>query len=75
MIRAPYRGNGYSEGALRLLMEHAFRSAGITRLHSCFEAERAAALRAHIAVGFRETGVANGLCNMLLTREEYLEKH
>ncbi len=75
VIHAPYRGNGYSESALRLLLEHAFRDAGVTRLHNCFEAERVSARRAHLAVGFRDTGVANGLRHLLLTREEYLERH
>ncbi len=71
VIYAPERGKGYGRQGLRLLCEHAFRVMGVPRLHNEFEPSRAAALRIHRAVGFRETGTENGNIQLLLTREEY----
>ena len=72
VIYAPYRGRGYAVPALRLMVEHAFRDCGVTRLHNEFEIERHAALKSHLAVGFRPTGVEDGIQHLLLTRDEYL---
>ena len=74
VIYAPYRGNGYAVPALRLMLEHAFRDCGITRLHNDFEIARHeyAAVKSHLAVGFRDTGIEDGMRHLMLTREEYL---
>ena len=73
VIYAPYRGNGYSVPALRLMLEHAFKDCGISRLHNDFEISRPAGLNIHLAAGFRDMGVdENGFQHVMLTREEYL---
>lgn len=74
VIYAPYRGNGYAVLALRLMMEHAFRDCGVTRLHNDFEIERPAGLKIHIAAGFHEAGVEDGIQQVVLTREEYMDQ-
>lgn len=73
VIYAPYRGRGYAVAALKLLLTHAFRECGISRLHNDFETSRGAAWAIHRKVGFRETGVENGLVQLMLTREEFLK--
>lgn len=74
VIYAPYRGNGYAVPALRLMLEHAFKDCGVTRLHNDFEIERHeyAAVKSHLAVGFRDVGIEDGMQQLILTREEYL---
>jgi len=72
LLYAPERGKGYGRQGLRLLCEQAFRVNGIARLYNEFEPARAAALRIHKAVGFREIGMENGIVQLLLTRETYL---
>ena len=72
VIDARYRGNGYAVAALQLLLAHAFRDCGVARLHNHFETDRPAAFQIHRAVGFRETGVEDGIRHVMLTREEYL---
>lgn len=72
VIYAPYRGKGYSVPALRLMLAHAFNDCGVTRLHNDFEVSRPAGLKAHLAAGFRDAGVVDGMQQLLLTREEYL---
>ena len=72
VIYAPYRGKGYAVPALRLMIEHAFRDCGVTRLHNEFEIERRAALKSHLAAGFRDAGAEDGIQQLILTRDEYL---
>lgn len=72
VIFAPYRNKGYAVSALRLLAYHAFRNCGIAKLHNEFETSRRAALKCHLAAGFRETGAVNGVCHLILTKEEFL---
>ena len=72
VIHAPYRGKGYSVPALRLMLDHAFRDCGIARLHNDFEVTRPAGLQTHLAAGFRDMGIENGVQHVALTREEYL---
>lgn len=73
VIYAPYRGRGYAFPALQLLAERAFRVCGIARLHNDFEDNRSAALHIHRKLGFQEIGLENGLIQLLLTKEDYLE--
>ena len=75
VIYAPYRGKGYSVPALKLLLDHAFRDCGVSRLHNDFETTRDAAWSIHRKLGFREMGVENGLLHLMLTREEYLAEN
>jgi RimJ/RimL family protein N-acetyltransferase len=69
VIYAPERGKGYGKQGLRLLIDRAFRVAGVSRLHNEFEATREAAYHIHKAVGFREVGEENGIIQLLLTKE------
>ena len=71
VVYAPERGKGYGRQGLALLLDRAFRVDGIPRLHNEFEPTRAAAYHIHRALGFRETGRADGIVQLDLTREEY----
>ena len=72
LVYAPERGKGYGRQGIRLLLDRAFRTAGISRLHNEFETTRDAAYRIHKAAGFRETRIQDGIIHLELTREEYL---
>ena len=72
VIYAPERGKGYGTQGLRLLMDRAFRTDGIARLHNDFETTRGAAVRIHKFAGFREAGWEDGIVRLEITREEYL---
>ena len=74
VIYAPERGKGYGRQGLSLLLDRAFRTDGISRLHNDFEVSRLAAYRAHKAVGFRETGMADGIVRLEITQEEFSER-
>lgn len=75
VIYAPYRGKGYGVPALRLMLEHAFKDCGVTRLHNEFEPARSAALKIHLAAGFRDIGIEDGMQQLVLTKEEYLRNN
>ena len=75
VIYAPERGKGYGLQGLLLLLERAFRVDGVSRLHNDFETTRGAAYHIHRAAGFRETGLACGIVQLELTREEYLREN
>ena len=74
VLYAPYRGRGYAVPAMRLMLDHAFRTCGVTRIHNDFELSRheVSAWQTHRAVGFKEFAVQDGFLQMILTREEYL---
>ena len=72
VIYAPYRGKGYAVPALKLLLDYAFRDCGISRLHNDFETTRDAAWAIHRKVGFKEMGVEDGILQLILTKEDYL---
>ena len=75
VIYAPYRGKGYAVPALKLLLDHAFRDCGISRLHNDFETTRNAAWAIHRKVGFKEMGVEDGILQLILTKEDYLNNN
>ena len=75
VIYAPYRGKGYAVPALRLLLDQAFRVCGISRLHNDFETTRDAAWAIHRKVGFKEIGVEDGILQLMLTKEDYLNNN
>ena len=56
VLYAPYRGKGYAVPALKLMLEHAFRDCGISRIHNDFEVARneISAWETHRRAGFRE---------------------
>ena len=72
VIWAPERGKGYGLEGLRLLLDRAFRVDGVPCLRNDFEPARAAALRIHRLLGFREAGTSDGILQLELTREMYL---
>ena len=71
VIFAPERGRGYGRQGLFLLADRAFGD-GVPCLRNEFERTREAAYRAHVSAGFRETGAADGIVRLELTREEWL---
>ena len=73
VIYAPERGKGYGKQGLRLLMEQAFKSNHVSRLHNDFETTRDAAYRIHKFMGFREINTVDGNVQLEITREEYLQ--
>ena len=74
VIYAPYRGKGYAVPALKLMLDHAFRDCGISRIHNDFEVARneIAAWETHRKAGFKELGVEEGFLQMMITKEDYL---
>ncbi len=74
VIYAPFRGKGYAAPALKLMLDHAFRDCGISRIHNDFEVARneVAAWKAHRRAGFKELGVKDGFLQMMITKEDYL---
>lgn len=75
VLYAPYRGQGYSVPALRLMLEHAFCRCRISRIHNDFEVARneVSAWKAHLAAGFRDIGIQDGFRHMMITREDFLQ--
>ena len=75
VIYAPYRGKGYAVPALKLMLDHAFRDCGISRIHNDFAIERneIAAWKTHRKAGFKELGVEDGFLQMMITKEDYLK--
>ena len=75
VIFAPFRGKGYAVPALKLMLDHAFRDCGISRIHNDFEVARneIAAWETHRKAGFKELGVEDGFLQMMITREDYLK--
>lgn len=75
VIYAPFRGKGYAVPALKLMLDHAFRVCGISRIHNDFEVDRneIAAWQTHRKAGFQKLGVKNGVLHMMITKEEYLD--
>ncbi len=75
VIYAPYRGKGYALPALKLLLDRAFRVCGVSRLHNDFETTRDAAWAVHRKAGFKEMGTENGILQLMLTKEDYLNQN
>lgn len=75
VIYAPYRGKGYAVPALKLMLDHAFRDCGISRIHNDFAVDRneVAAWETHRKAGFKELGVEDGFLQMMITKEDYLK--
>lgn len=74
LLEAKYRGMGYSEEALSLLLEYAFEKMGVREIHNDFEETRSAAYKTHLACGFHEFGQENGILKLRITREEYMAR-
>ena len=76
VLYAPYRGKGYAVPALKLMLEHAFRDCGISRIHNDFEVARneISAWETHRRAGFRELGMEDGFLQMMITKEDYFAR-
>lgn len=76
VIYAPFRGKGYVVPAMKLMLDHAFRDCGISRIHNDFEIARneVSAWQTHLSVGFRHIGTVDGFREMMITKEEYLQE-
>lgn len=72
VICAAYRGRGYGEEGLRLLIDRAFSYPEIASLTNDFESDRAAALAVHRKLGFVPVGEENGVVTLRLDKEETL---
>ena len=73
VIYAPERGKGYGKEGIHLLLEQAFKTDGISRLHNDFETTRDAAYHIHKAAGFRERDTVDGIVQLEITREQYMQ--
>ena len=73
VIYAPERGKGYGKQGLRLLLDRAFGSDGVSVLHNEFETTRSAAYYIHKAAGFREMDIVDGFIQLEMTRDEYMQ--
>ncbi|MEN6596047.1 MAG: GNAT family N-acetyltransferase [Clostridiaceae bacterium] len=71
VLEAAFRGKEYSTEALRLLLYEAFDRLGATEVRNDFEPDRSAALKAHLAVGFRVIGEENGIVQVQVTAEDF----
>lgn len=74
VLEAKYRGKGYAEEALKLLLQHAFEDMGADKVHNDFEAERTAAVRTHLAAGFEVIRQEGGIVELLITKEQFFAK-
>lgn len=76
VLYAPYRGMGYAEPALELMLHHAFDVCKISRIHNDFELCRKeeSAWKTHFAVGFREISREDGWLTVMMTRDQWLQK-
>ena len=74
VLEAPFRGKGYAKQALWLLLQYAFENMNASAVHNDFEAERIAAIKTHLAVGFTKYDEKNGILDFLITREQYFKQ-
>lgn len=72
VIEDKHRGKGYSTKGLILLAEKAFNDLGIDRLRNDIPLERIYAIKGHKKAGFKECGIKDGQCILILSKEDYL---
>ena len=72
VIEAKHRGKGYANEGLRLLLHHAFIDTGAMAVHNSFEKSRNAALKAHEHAGFCKYSEENGVIELAITKERFL---
>lgn len=71
VLESKYRGMRYSVEALKKLIQVAFDEYNAPAVHNDFEIIREAAIALHKAAGFNIVNEANGIVELLITREEY----
>ena len=74
VIEAKHRGKGYAVRALKLLLAQAFDKLGAKAVHNDFEDTRDAAVKTHLAAGFKEYKRENGILELLITKEQFEEQ-
>lgn len=72
VIEAKHRGKGYANEGLRLLLHHAFIDMDAMAVHNSFEKSRNAALKAHEHAGFCKYSEENGVIELAITKERFL---
>ncbi len=70
VVYSAYRGKGYSQEGIRLLLEYAFEEMGAKEVTNCFEASRKAALKIHQEAGFQIVKEAEGFLHLSAKRLE-----
>lgn len=70
VLEAAHRGRGYGRPALELLLHHAFSVLKADAVRNSFEVERTAAMKIHLAAGFREISRENGIVWLECRRKE-----
>jgi predicted nucleotidyltransferase/GNAT superfamily N-acetyltransferase len=71
VLEAKYRGRGYADEALKLLLKQAFESIGVKAVYNKFEDVREAAVKMHLSAGFTEYKKESGMVELLITKEKY----
>lgn len=74
VLEGKFRGKGYAEPALWLLLQYAFEKMDAYAVHNDFEAGRDAAVRTHLAVGFTEYRQKNEILELMISREQYFRQ-
>ena len=74
VLEGKHRGQGYAAPGLQLLLEYAFQTLGASAVHNDFEETRQAAVRLHLNAGFQICKQEHGLMELLITREQFLER-
>jgi RimJ/RimL family protein N-acetyltransferase len=71
VLESKYRGMRYSVEALKNLISVAFDEYNAPAIHNYFEIVRESAIALHKAAGFNIINEANGIVELLITREDY----
>ncbi|WMJ23742.1 GNAT family N-acetyltransferase [Paludicola sp. MB14-C6] len=71
VIESKYRGMGYANEALKLLLEQAFEVFNAKAVHNNFEISREAAIKAHLSAGFLVNREENGIIDLVISRAQY----
>lgn len=74
LLEARHRGQGYSEPALKLLLQYAFEKMNVNSVHNQFEATRTAALQTHLAAGFTRCLPEGKILELAISRQEYFRR-
>lgn len=71
VLDSAQRGRGYSREGMALLLEYAFEKLGAREVANCFQPERTAAMRLHLAAGFQIVKEESGLAYFALSADRY----
>lgn len=71
VLDSAQRGKGYSRPGMALLLGHAFEKLGAREVTNCFQPERVAAMKLHLAAGFQVVKEESGLAHLVLSAGRY----